>query len=188
MCEHVLPEQCFIWEGVILLPLKKQGIPSPSPLKVSPIITSYYSTVSNVGSNALLHMYMYLSSPCQFSMTFTWALLDNITELVKRGLRCPPFKPKNQNFPGEYAPTPLCYLPCTLLMPSLKIFLNETMQWDRQASDIILLNPNFFSLKTTFNIHMPLMLHISISVRALTPKLNPSPLPAWLVTLTMPTH
>ena len=53
------------------------------------------------------------------------------------------------------------------------------------------LNPEFFSLETSFSLYMHLTHRISIFVRALTPKLNPSPLPALtsrLVTLAMPTH
>ena len=52
-------------------------------------------------------------------------------------------------------------------------------------------NTDFFSLETSFSLYMPLMHRISISVQALTPKLNLSPLPALtsrLVTLTTPTH
>ena len=53
------------------------------------------------------------------------------------------------------------------------------------------LNPKFSSLQTTFSPHMPFTHLISISVQALTPKLNPCPLPALissLVTLATPTH
>ena len=53
------------------------------------------------------------------------------------------------------------------------------------------LNPEFFPLEPSFSLYMPLTHHISISVQALTPKLNTSPLSALTsrpVTLTMPTH
>ena len=53
------------------------------------------------------------------------------------------------------------------------------------------LNTELFSHETTFSLCMSLTHCISISVQALTPKLNLSPLPALgsrLVTLTMPTH
>ena len=53
------------------------------------------------------------------------------------------------------------------------------------------LTPKLYSFQTTFSICMPTMHHIFISVRALTPKLNPSALAAIisrLVTLTTPTH
>ena len=53
------------------------------------------------------------------------------------------------------------------------------------------LNPESFSHETSFSLYMPLTHCISISVQALTPKLNLSPLTALkirLVTLTTPTH
>ena len=53
------------------------------------------------------------------------------------------------------------------------------------------LTPKLYSFQITFSICMPTTHHIFISVRALTPKLNPSALAAIisrLVTLTMPTH
>ena len=53
------------------------------------------------------------------------------------------------------------------------------------------LNPKFFSFQTTFSPHMPFRHLISISVQALTPKLNPClllTLISSLVTLTTPTH
>ena len=49
---------------------------------------------------------------------------------------------------------------------------------------VIPLNVNlFFPLETTFSIYMPLAYHISISVQALTPKLNLCSLPALITTL-----
>ena len=53
------------------------------------------------------------------------------------------------------------------------------------------LNLELFSHGTSFSLCMPLMHCISISVQALTPKLNLSPLSALtitLMTLTTPTH
>ena len=53
------------------------------------------------------------------------------------------------------------------------------------------LTPKLYSFQTTFNMCMPTMHHIFISVWALTSKLNPSALAAImsrLVTLTTPTH
>ena len=53
------------------------------------------------------------------------------------------------------------------------------------------LNTEIFSLETSFSLCMPLTHRISISVQALTPKLNLRPLPALasrLVTLTTPTR
>ena len=60
-----------------------------------------------------------------------------------------------------------------------------------QVKTIQGLNPELFSLETSFSLYMPLTHRISISVQAPTPKLNLSPLPALasrLVTLIMPTH
>ena len=53
------------------------------------------------------------------------------------------------------------------------------------------LSPEYFSLQINFSLYMPLTHHISTSVQALTPKLNPTPLPALAsrpVMLTTPTH
>ena len=53
------------------------------------------------------------------------------------------------------------------------------------------LNTEFFSLEIIFSLNMPLTHRISISVKALTPKLSPTPLPALAsrhVTLTTPPH
>ena len=53
------------------------------------------------------------------------------------------------------------------------------------------LNTEFFSLEISFSLNMPLTHHISICVKALTPKLSPTPLPALAsrhVTLTTPPH
>ena len=53
------------------------------------------------------------------------------------------------------------------------------------------LNTEFFSLEISFSLNMPLTHRISICVKALTPKLSPTPLPALAsrhVTLTRPPH
>ena len=59
------------------------------------------------------------------------------------------------------------------------------------ASLINPLTPKLYSFQTTFSICMPTPHHIFISVRTLTPKLNPNALAAIisrLITLTTPTH
>ena len=53
------------------------------------------------------------------------------------------------------------------------------------------LQTQIFFTWTTFSLHMPLTHHVSISVQALTPKVNPSSLPALisrLMNLTTPTY
>ena len=66
--------------------------------------------------------------------------------------------------------------------------------WSMQGGLLMVvkeLNPEFFPLEPSFSLYMPLTHRISISVQALTPKLNTSPLSPLTsrpVTLTMPTH
>ena len=79
---------------------------------------------------------------------------------------------------------------CTVLLAAVQVNLTY-LSITASAARLNPLNPKFFSLQTTFSPHMPFTHLISISVQALTPKLNPCPLPALissLVTLTTPTH
>ena len=86
--------------------------------------------------------------------------------------------------------SPISYCtPVAVFVPKEECFFQLPGQ--NLFSGINPLNPKFFSLQTTFSPHMPFTHLISISVQALTPKLNPCPLPALissLVTLTTPTH
>ena len=69
-------------------------------------------------------------------------------------------------------------------------FINKSTE-ELKSHYLSPLNTEFFSLEITFSLNMPLTHRISISVKALTPKLSPTPLPALAsrhVTLTTPPH